>query len=65
MKLRNFAMNTEDKITEIFRIADDFCKFFDKLFGFRLKIGRKNRFYTLIYHKFMRLLKRNIKKVPF
>ena len=29
MKLKNFAMITEDKVTEIFCIADDFCKVFD------------------------------------
>ena len=36
MKLKNFAMITEDKVfrklketSEIFCIADDFCKFFD------------------------------------
>ena len=26
MKLKNFAMITEDKVSEIFCIADDFCK---------------------------------------
>ena len=25
------AMNTEDKVTEIFCMADDFCKFFDAM----------------------------------
>ena len=29
MKLKNFSMITEDKVTEIFCIADDFCKVFD------------------------------------
>ena len=29
MKLKNFAMITEDKVTEIFCIAYDFCKVFD------------------------------------
>ena len=29
MKLKNFAMITEDKVTEFFCIADDFCKVFD------------------------------------
>ena len=29
MKLKNFAMITEDKVTEIFCIADDFCKLYD------------------------------------
>ena len=29
MKLKNFTMITEDKYTEIFCIADDFCKVFD------------------------------------
>ena len=29
MKLKNFAMITEDKVTENFCIADDFCKVFD------------------------------------
>ena len=28
MKLKNFAMITEDKVTEIFCIADDFFFFF-------------------------------------
>ena len=26
---KNFAMITEDKVTEIFCVADDFCKVFD------------------------------------
>ena len=29
MKLKNFAMITEDKVTEIFYIADDFCKVYN------------------------------------
>ena len=29
MKLKNFAIITEDKVTEIFCIAYDFCKVFD------------------------------------
>ena len=29
MRLKNFAMITEDKVTEFFCIADDFCKVFD------------------------------------
>lgn len=29
MKLKNFAMITDDKVTEIFCIADDFCKIYD------------------------------------
>ena len=29
MKLKNFAMITEDKFTEIFCIANDYCKVFD------------------------------------
>ena len=29
MKPKNSAMITEDKVTEIFCIADDFCKVFD------------------------------------
>ena len=29
MKLKNFAMITRDKVTEIFCIADNFCKVFD------------------------------------
>lgn len=28
---KNFAMITEDKDTEIFCIADDFCKFYDAM----------------------------------
>ena len=30
MKLKNIAMITEDKITEIFCIIDEFCKFFEQ-----------------------------------
>ena len=29
MKLKNFTMITEDKFTEIFCIANDYCKVFD------------------------------------
>ena len=29
MKLKKFAMIAEDKVTEFFCIADDFCKVFD------------------------------------
>ena len=29
MKLKNFAMITEDKITKVFCIANDYCKVFD------------------------------------
>ena len=29
MKQKNSAMVTEDKVNEIFCIADDFCKVFD------------------------------------
>ena len=32
MKLKNFAMITEEKVTVIFCIADDFCKIFDVRF---------------------------------
>ena len=32
MKLKNFTMITEDKVTEIFCFADDFCKVFDARF---------------------------------
>ena len=30
MKLKNIAMITEDKVTEIFCIIDEFCKFFEQ-----------------------------------
>lgn len=29
MKLKNFTMITEDKITKVFCIANDYCKVFD------------------------------------
>lgn len=34
---KNFAMITEDKDTEIFCIADDFCKFYDAMMAYRKK----------------------------
>ena len=38
MKPKNSAMITEDKVTEIFCIADDFCKVFDA------QMAKKNTF---------------------
>ena len=35
-------MITEDKVTELFRIADDFCKFFDTMMAkYTFKPSRK------------------------
>ena len=39
MKLKNIAMITEDKITEIFCIIDEFCKFFEQENGKKLLLG--------------------------
>ena len=44
MKLKNFAMITEDKVTEIFCIADDFCKVFDaQMAKYTFKAERKRK----------------------
>ena len=59
MKLKNFAMITEDKVfrklketPEIFCIADDFCKFFDaQMAKYTFKAERKRK-----YHRESQLL---------
>lgn len=41
-----FAMITEDKVTEIFCIADDFCKFFDAMMiKYMLKSNKKRKYH--------------------
>ena len=46
MKLKNFAMITEDKVTEIFCIADDFCKVFDaQMAKYTFKAERKRKYH--------------------
>ena len=53
MKLKNFAMITEDKVTEIFCIADDFCKVFDaQMAKYTFKAERKRK-----YHRESRMSK--------
>ena len=53
MKLKNFTMITEDKVTEIFCIADDFCKVFDaQMAKYTFKAERKRKYHrevTLYY----------------
>lgn len=40
------AMLTEDKVTELFCMADDFCKFFDAMMGkYTLKSDKKRRYH--------------------
>ena len=40
------AMFTEDKVTELFCMADDFCKFFDAMMEkYTLKSDKKRRYY--------------------
>ena len=40
------AMITEHKVTELFCIADDFCKFFDVMMEkYTLKSGKKRRYH--------------------
>ena len=42
MKLKKFAMIAEDKVTEFFCIADDFCKVFDaQMAKYTFKAERK------------------------
>ena len=56
MKLKNFAMITEDKVTEIFCIADDFCKVFDaQMAKYTFKAERKRK-----YHRESRMSKAEI-----
>ena len=46
MKLKNFAMITEDKITELFCMADDFCRFFDDMMAkYTLRSAKKRRYH--------------------
>ena len=41
------AMITEDKVTEFFCIADDFCKFFDAMMEkYTLKADKKRQYCT-------------------
>ena len=47
MKPKNSAMITEDKITEIFCIADDFCKVFDaQMAKYTFKAERKRKYHA-------------------
>ena len=56
MKLKNFAMITEDKVTEIFCIADDFCKVFDaQMAKYTFKAEGKRK-----YHRESRMSKAEI-----
>ena len=56
MKPKNFAMITEDKVTEIFCIADDFCKVFDaQMAKYTFKTERKRK-----YHRASRMSKAEI-----
>ena len=56
MKPKNFAMITEDKVTEIFCIADDFCKVFDaQMAKYTFKAERKRK-----YHRESRMSKAEI-----
>ena len=41
MKLKNIAMITEDKVTEIFCIIDEFCKFFEQENGKKTAFGKR------------------------
>ena len=56
MKPKNSAMITEDKVTEIFCIADDFCKVFDaQMAKYTFKAERKRK-----YHRESRMSKAEI-----
>ena len=56
MKPKNSAMITEDKVTEIFYIADDFCKVFDaQMAKYTFKTERKRK-----YHRASRMSKAEI-----
>lgn len=56
MKLKNFAMITEDKVIEIFSIADDFCKYFDaQMAKYTFKAENKRK-----YHRDSRMSKAEI-----
>ena len=56
MKLKNFALITENKVTEIFCIADDFCKVFDaQMAKYTFKAERKRK-----YHRESRMSKAEI-----
>ena len=56
MKLKNFAMITEDKVTEIFCVADDFCKVFDaQMAKYTFKAEGKRK-----YHRESRMSKAEI-----
>ena len=46
---KNFAMITEDKDTEIFCIADDFCKVFDaQMAKYTFKAERKRKYHHTV-----------------
>ena len=54
-------MITEDKVTELFCIADDFCKFFDAMMEkYTIKEAKKR-----IYHRDSTPSKSNVVSVPF
>ena len=56
MKLKNFAMITEDKVTEFFCIADVFCKVFDaQMAKYTFKAERMRK-----YHRESRMSKAEI-----
>ena len=56
MKLKKFAMIAEDKVTEFFCIADDFCKVFDaQMAKYTFKAERKRK-----YHRESRMSKAGI-----
>ena len=56
MKLKNFAMITEDKVTEIFCVADDFCKVYDaQMAKYTFKAEGKRK-----YHRESRMSKAEI-----
>ena len=58
---KNFAMITEDKVTEIFCIADDFCKVFDvQMAKYTFKAERKRK-----YHRERRMSKTEIMVIMF
>ncbi|MCM1078576.1 MAG: hypothetical protein NC344_03675 [Bacteroidales bacterium] len=51
MKLKNFAMITEDKVTEIFCIADDFCKVFDaQMAKYTFTAENKRKFHPFSFY---------------
>ena len=56
MKLKNFTMISEDKVTEIFCIADDLCIVFDaRMAKYTFRTERKRK-----YHRESRMSKAGI-----